>query len=81
MKKMILFLFLGLFVYGTFFLNITFVMSLIIWAASKIFRFDFDLWSSQFLINLISYSFVVGLGFSVWVTNREIDNGTFERGA
>ena len=44
----------------------------------KIFSQAFDLLTLDYFVSMLTWAIMIGLGFSLFVTNRAIDNGTFQ---
>lgn len=80
MIKMLIFLFLAFIIYGVLFLNSMVIISFFCFVFSKMIGVEFDIWRLSFFIKLVCYSSAIGLGFALYLTNKEIDNGMFQDG-
>ncbi len=56
-----------------FFLWVTFLY----YVYCKIFSGSFDLLTLDYFVSMLRYSIMIGLGFSLFVTNKAIDTETF----
>lgn len=78
MTKMLIFFFMSLIIYSCFFINIIGIISFFSFLFCKLIGVDHDIWRLSFLIKLICYSSLIGLGFALYLTNKELDNGMFQ---
>jgi|GEM_PF-7089859 len=78
--KMMTFFFLAFVIYSILFLNSMAVVSLFLFIFFKLIGGEYDIWSLSFFIDLVCYSSAIGLGFALYLTNKEIDNGMFQDG-
>lgn len=80
MIRMLIFFFMAFVVYSVFFLNSIAIISFFSFIFCTLIGIDYDIWRLSFLLKLVCYSSLIGLGFALYITNKELDNGMFQDG-